>query len=73
MALVGRDVAQGLWYLHRQGILHLDLKPANIMLESRLQGQWDAPRAVIAGFGMAAIMQPGQGYILEESFRYDGN
>jgi len=56
------DVARGMWYLHGKGMLHLDLKTANVMLDGLLVGQHEAPRAVIVDFGMAAVKQPGENY-----------
>jgi len=40
------------------------------MLESRVEGQRDAPRAVIVDFGMAAVMEPAQNHALVDSCRY---
>jgi len=43
------DIAQGLDYAHRKGILHGDLKPSNILLD-------DAGRAYITDFGVAMVI-----------------
>ena len=31
--VVARDVASGLGYLHRRGVLHRDVKPDNVILQ----------------------------------------
>lgn len=38
MAQVGIDVARGMGYLHTQGILHLDIKPSNVLMEKNSGG-----------------------------------
>lgn len=44
-----RDVARGLSYAHRRGLLHLDVKPANILLTE--EGD-----PLIADFGVARVL-----------------
>jgi serine/threonine protein kinase len=45
---IGRQIASGLAAIHAVGLIHRNLKPANILLE-----QGVAPRVRIAGFGVA--------------------
>lgn len=48
---IATEVADALACAHRQGILHGDVKPPNILLESRVEG--DSPRALLTDFGVA--------------------
>ena len=51
---LGRDLAEGLHYLHRSGFLHRDIKPANVLLASHeLEVR---PRAKLADFGIASLV-----------------
>ncbi|MEL6148211.1 MAG: FHA domain-containing serine/threonine-protein kinase [Chloroflexota bacterium] len=45
-----------LGYVHSQNVVHLDLKPANIMLDPIAGGQ--QTRTCVTDFGLAKIMQP---------------
>jgi len=49
MAAVARAVHQ----IHRAGILHLDIKPSNILLDGVPDGPWDQVTPMIADFGIA--------------------
>ncbi|MDX2192512.1 MAG: serine/threonine-protein kinase [Gemmatimonadales bacterium] len=50
---IGREIAEGLDYAHRQGVLHRDIKPENILLQDG--------HALIADFGIARALQGGDG------------
>ena len=49
MATVARAVDQ----IHRAGMLHLDIKPSNILLDGPPDGPWDQVTPMIADFGIA--------------------
>ena len=51
------DVAAGLAYLHAVGIVHGDLKPANILLRSRARDAAGRPfSALVADFGLSRVL-----------------
>ena len=52
------DILQGLKYLHSLDIVHLDIKPGNLMLEKRV-GNDDYPVVKIGDFGLARNCERG--------------
>jgi tRNA A-37 threonylcarbamoyl transferase component Bud32 len=52
MALIGHDLADGLSYIHHHGIIHRDVKPANILLVD-YSNEDRRPRAKLTDFGVA--------------------
>jgi len=58
-----RMVARALAYCHQQGVIHLDIKPANIILaaDGGLNVDQDAPafKPMLTDFGVARVIQEG--------------
>lgn len=48
-----RGICQGLHYLHEKHIIHLDLKPDNILLDDDMMPQ-------IADFGLSRLLREGK-------------
>jgi serine/threonine protein kinase len=56
------DVAAGLRFLHAKGVVHADLKPANILLKLEQNSQ-HAVTAKLADFGVSAVVDPGATHV----------
>ncbi|AOT03128.1 GAF domain-containing serine/threonine-protein kinase [Arthrobacter sp. U41] len=54
MAVIGHDLADGLSYIHHHGIVHRDVKPANILLVDYSNDD-RRPRAKLSDFGVAIM------------------
>ncbi|GAA4739928.1 hypothetical protein GCM10025783_08490 [Amnibacterium soli] len=66
---LGRDLAEGLQYLHESGFLHRDIKPANVLLASR---EADVrARAKLTDFGISSLIgHVGDGDLVTGSAAY---
>ena len=54
VAYVGAELAGALAYIHARGVIHRDVKPANILLPPAIAGT--APRAKLTDFGIARMI-----------------
>jgi serine/threonine protein kinase len=55
VAHIGIDLADGLKYIHNNGIVHRDIKPANVLMVEYTGVDDERPRAKLADFGIALI------------------
>jgi serine/threonine protein kinase len=58
MAVIGHDLADGLSYIHHHGIVHRDVKPANVLLVD-YSNEDRRPRAKLSDFGVAVLQGDG--------------
>ncbi|WP_407341365.1 protein kinase domain-containing protein [Pengzhenrongella phosphoraccumulans] len=56
VAQIGVDLAEGLDYVHDHGVIHRDVKPANIMMFD-YSNDTDRVRAKLTDFGIAMMME----------------
>jgi len=54
VAFIGAELASALAYIHARGVIHRDVKPANILLPPAVAGT--APRAKLTDFGIARMI-----------------
>ena len=50
---IGNEISNGMKYIHSKGIIHLDLKPLNILIDEYDQGNYNF---VICDFGSSSII-----------------
>ena len=51
-------IARAVEHIHSRGLLHLDLKPSNILLDCEEDAQWDRVIPRISDFGLALVDAP---------------
>ena len=54
IAQIGFDLAESLQYIHANGVIHRDVKPANVLMVAYGESD-DRPRAKLADFGIALL------------------
>jgi outer membrane protein assembly factor BamB/serine/threonine protein kinase len=58
---IGESVCRGVAVAHSVGIVHLDLKPSNILLRATPEDVWDVPK--VADWGLARVLADQTGTI----------
>lgn len=54
-AALVEKITHAVGHLHRHGLIHLDLKPSNILLDGEFDGPWDRVIPRITDFGLALL------------------
>src|SRR5262249_46306354 len=55
------QILEALAYAHARGVLHLDIKPDNVLVESAGRRSHIGLRATLLDFGIARVRRPGRG------------
>ena len=50
------DILRGIEYIHSQGVVHMDLKPANLMVNKKVNPN-EYPLVKIADFGLSRVIE----------------
>jgi hypothetical protein len=57
-ATLVETIARAVGYIHGRGLLHLDLKPSNILLDGEADAPWDRIVPRVSDFGLALFDEP---------------
>ncbi len=58
-ARIAEIIARAVSHIHGSGLLHLDLKPSNILLDGDAAKGWEAVTPKVSDFGIARSVEPG--------------
>ena len=58
-ARIAEIIARAVSHIHCSGLLHLDLKPSNILLDGDAAKGWEAVNPKVSDFGIARSVEPG--------------
>ncbi len=57
-ARMAETIARAVHHIHRSGLLHLDLKPSNILLDGDVEAGWETVVPKVTDFGIARATEP---------------